>query len=82
MKNESNDIKQCVSRVMNYVAGQYYDSILPKPLVKAWVPMLVNGCKEKNTMVKSNSEYALIRVLRMKEGDEGQQVSCFVSHLL
>ncbi|XP_064653044.1 stalled ribosome sensor GCN1-like [Lineus longissimus] len=72
MKNESNDVKQCVSRVMNYVAGQHR-GMLPKPLIKAWVPMLVNGCKEKNTMVKSNSEYALIRLLRMKEGDEGQQ---------
>jgi hypothetical protein len=35
----------------------------------------VNGTKEKNSYVKANSEFALVSVLRLRQGDETQQVS-------
>lgn len=43
-------------------------------LLKLLLPMLVNGTKEKNGYVKANSEIALIAVLKLKEGEEMNQV--------
>ncbi len=35
--------------------------------------MLVNGTKEKNSAVKSSSESALVAVIGMRTGQEGQK---------
>lgn len=39
-------------------------------LMKCLVPLLVNGTKEKNTMVKAYSEHALVSVLRLREAED------------
>ena len=36
--------------------------------------MLVNGCKERNTLVKTNSELALVTLLRMRRDESTLQV--------
>ena len=41
-------------------------------MLKAMLPMLVNGTMEKNSMVKSCSETALVDVLLMRKGPQGQ----------
>lgn len=50
---------------------------------KTLVPALVNGTKEKNQVVKSAAEMALIALLLMKEGETGAQVCTnFFSRIL
>lgn len=48
---------------------------IPREVAKPLVPMLVNGTKEKNQVVRSSAEMALVAILLLKEGDQGQQVS-------
>lgn len=48
------------------------------PVIKILVPALVMGTKEKNSMVKSSSEYAIISVLKLREGDALLKVSEFI----
>ena len=46
--------------------------LLPQTMLKMMLPMLVNGTMEKNSMVKSCSEIALVDVLLMRKGPQGQ----------
>ena len=75
MKRDSNDIKVLVANVINYVAkSRDSTSALDVDIVKTLVPVLVNGTKEKNTLVRSSSEWALVSLLRLRHGDELFQV--------
>lgn len=49
------------------------EEALPAELARLVIPMLVNGTKEKNTVVRSCSESALVAVLRLKEGEATQE---------
>uniref|UniRef100_A0A1S4L777 TOG domain-containing protein n=1 Tax=Ixodes scapularis TaxID=6945 RepID=A0A1S4L777_IXOSC len=40
-------------------------------LLRSLVPQLVNGTKEKNSMVRANSEYALVSLLRLRTSTQG-----------
>ena len=54
--------------------------ILPAPeFLRVLLPMLVNGTKEKNSAVKSSSETALVAVMAMRHGAEGQKKCLGVS---
>ncbi|XP_074643687.1 stalled ribosome sensor GCN1-like [Tubulanus polymorphus] len=72
-KNDSNDVKALAAQVINFVACTM-DKPLPAPTAKAWIPMLVNGTKEKNTLVKSNSELALVAILHLSNNDKTLQM--------
>lgn len=74
MNNNSNDVKQLLARVCIHLARIVPPEKLTPEILRLLIPMLVNGTKEKNGYVKANSEIALIAVLRLKEGDEMQQV--------
>lgn len=70
MNHSSNEVKQATSASSVYLAKALKEP-LPIPLLKSLVPLLVNGTKEKNTMVKANAEQALVCVLRLRhEGDD------------
>ena len=47
-------------------------SLLPAEILKTFVPMLINGTMEKNSMVRSSSESALVDVLQLRKGPQGQ----------
>ncbi|CAH1802155.1 unnamed protein product [Owenia fusiformis] len=70
MKNESNDVKQLTSQVMTYIALSK-DEGLPVSALKIMVPCLVNGTKEKNTVVKSTAETASVAILRINKQQAG-----------
>lgn len=74
MNNNSNEVKQLMARVCIHLARNVPSDMMSLELMKAILPMLVNGTKEKNGYVKANSELALIAVLRLKMGDEDHQV--------
>lgn len=64
MNHSSNEVKQATAAASIYLARTC--TVLPFELLRSLVPMLVNGTKEKNTMVKANSEQALVSVLRLR----------------
>ena len=52
---------------MSCYLSQSQSSLLPASVLKLLLPMLVNGTKEKNSMVKSSSESALVEVMQMRK---------------
>lgn len=82
MNNNSNDVKQLFARVCIHLARTVPSNKMTPELLKLLLPMLVNGTKEKNSYVKANSEIALIAVLKLKEGDEMNQVNLIICYLI
>lgn len=74
MKHESNDVKQLIGQLVSFISSSV-DGPLNPPISKMLIPSLVMGTKERNTLVKSNSEYALISLLQLREGDTYLKVS-------
>jgi hypothetical protein len=71
MNHSSNEVKLAATASSVFLTKSLPETPLPTSFLKTLVPLLVNGTKEKNTMVKTGSEQALICVLRLrKEGDE------------
>jgi len=73
MNQSSNEVKQLVAHICSYL-GKSGVTLSPE-FQKAAIPMLVNGTKEKNCYVKSNSEIALVSVLKLQQGDATLQVN-------
>ena len=69
MNHSSNEVKLAVSSSCVFLSKSLQNP-LPVSVLKPLVPLLVNGTKEKNTMVKSGSEQALISVLRLRREEE------------
>jgi len=61
-------VKQLIGQIVVYICGKSAQPLDIK-LVKLLVPVLVMGTKEKNTVVKTNSELALIALLRLRGAD-------------
>ncbi|GIX96451.1 eIF-2-alpha kinase activator GCN1 [Caerostris darwini] len=71
MNHSTNEVKQAVALTVHFLARNVN---LPTYFLKTVVPHLVNGTKEKNTIVKSNSEFALVTLLGLRTNDEKAQV--------
>ncbi|XP_070141520.1 stalled ribosome sensor GCN1-like [Drosophila kikkawai] len=69
MNHSSNDVKQLVPKSCTYLSKSLIGYEYNLDVLKCLVPMLVNGTKEKNGYVKSNSELALISILRLRTDD-------------
>jgi len=69
MNNSSNEVKQVVTSSTVFLA-KYLPCEMPIPFLKTLVPHLVNGTKEKNTIVKASSEQALVAILKLRTGEE------------
>lgn len=70
MNHLSNEVKQLLAKTCIYLAKVVPQEKTSGDFLKALIPMLVNGTKEKNGYVKSNSEIALISILRLKNGED------------
>ena len=73
MKHDSNDVKQIVGQIVIWLA-QSFPNMLPSNLIRQLIPLLVNGTKERNTLVRANSELALVALLHLRVGETGFQV--------
>jgi hypothetical protein len=73
MNHISNEVKQLLAKTVIYLAKEVPQEKTSNDLLKPLIPMLVNGTKEKNGYVKSNSEIALVSILRLKNGEEVHQ---------
>ncbi len=69
INHASNDVKQLVAVTANHLAKSSGDAVLPVELLRPLLPALVNGTKEKNSLVKSSSESALVSMLHMRRAD-------------
>ncbi|XP_053962827.1 eIF-2-alpha kinase activator GCN1 isoform X1 [Anastrepha ludens] len=76
MNHKSNEIKQLVAKSCNYLATELPVDKMTPDIIKLFVPMLVNGTKEKNGYVKSNSEIALISILHLRDNDTTYNSVC------
>lgn len=65
MNHNSNEVKQVLASSTVFLA-KYLSCQIPIPFLKTLVPLLVNGTKEKNTIVKASSEQALVTVLKLR----------------
>lgn len=77
MNHPSNEVKQLVARAGGLLAREGVLDVRAAPAaeaLKALLPALVNGTKEKNTYVRANSELALRAILRLPHEDEFCQV--------
>lgn len=72
MNHVTNEVKSVLLQGTVYLARSFVET-LPTELLKPLIPMLVNGTKEKNTMIRANSEQALVCVLKLRTGDEHLQ---------
>ena len=70
LNHSNNEIKTCVASSSSFIAKNYNEKALPIALLKTLIPNLVNGTKEKNSVVKLNSEQALINILKLRQNDE------------
>lgn len=78
MNHSSNEVKQLVARAGALLAREGALDVRSAPaaeVLKALLPALVNGTKEKNTYVRANSELALRAILRLPQEDDFCQVS-------
>lgn len=73
MNHNSNEVKQLLAKTIIHLSKMVSQEKTSPDLLKALIPMLVNGTKEKNGYVKSNSEIALVSILRLRKGDEVQK---------
>merc|ERR1712106_793708 len=71
MNHASNDVKVLVAMMTSHMAHSQ-PAMLATDLLKPFLPMLLNGTMEKNSMVKSCSETALVDLLHMRKGPAGQ----------
>lgn len=80
LNHGSNEVKQLVAQTVQWLSrssgaaseeGGGGSLVPPAQLLRALVPQLVNGTKEKNTMVRANSEYALVALLRLRTSTQG-----------
>lgn len=74
MNHSHNDVKQTVATSTIFWSQTRKE--IPSSLLRSIVPMLVNGTKEKNTMVRVHSEQALITLLRLKAPESGIYQKC------
>lgn len=77
MNHSSNEVKQLMARACTLVgrAGCADTRGPGADVLRALLPALVNGTKEKNSYVRANAEIALRAVLRLTQDDSFYQVS-------
>lgn len=78
MNHNSNDVKQLMARASAALGRGGVSAEGPgAELLRALLPALVNGTKEKNTYVRANSELALRALLRLSHDEKHYEVSYY-----
>jgi hypothetical protein len=75
LNNSSNEVKVLLGNACEVIGRRVYPNVIPKDLLKYVLPTLVNGTKEKNSMVRASCESALVYLLHLRDGDTTMNVS-------
>ena len=75
LNNASNEVKVLLGNSCEIIGRHVYPKVIPKDLIRYVIPMLVNGTKEKNSMVRASCESALVSLLHLRHGDATMNVS-------
>ena len=70
----SNDIKLLAVQIVTYLSVVNTKKSFDDDLLKLFIPMLVNGTREKSPAVRLASEIALVKLLRLSSGDSSYEV--------
>ena len=68
LKNDSNEVKQVAAQLLAYISCCTHES-LDEGSLRVVLPALLMGVREKNTIVRSNSELALVETLKLRQED-------------
>ncbi|CAN7985199.1 unnamed protein product [Ixodes pacificus] len=74
LNHANNEVKQLVAQSVQWLSRGTQEpgrGLGSSQLLRSLVPQLVNGTKEKNSMVRANSEYALVSLLRLRTSTQG-----------
>jgi hypothetical protein len=75
INNQSGEIKELSVHVLIYLSVLNEDRAIDDSLLRVFVPMLVNGTREKAPSVRFSSEVALVKILRLKHEQTNYEVS-------
>ena len=68
INQNSNDIKLLTVQIISFLSMNNEKSF-DSEMIKTFLPMLVNGTREKSSIIKSASEKALINMLKLKSNE-------------
>ncbi|CAG7827579.1 unnamed protein product [Allacma fusca] len=74
LNNASNEVKVLLGNACEIIGRRVYPRVIPKELMKYVIPSLVNGTKEKNSMVRASCESALVSLLHLRQGDSTMNI--------
>uniref|UniRef100_A0A8C2KJ99 GCN1 activator of EIF2AK4 n=1 Tax=Cyprinus carpio TaxID=7962 RepID=A0A8C2KJ99_CYPCA len=75
LQNQSSDIRLVTERVLWWVCKEAETPALEPSLVKPLIKALLDNTKDKNTSVRAQSEHTLVSLLRLRQEEDGMQVS-------
>lgn len=78
INNSSNEVKTLLGQASEVIGRSIAPKLVSKDLARYLIPALVNGTKEKNSIVRASCETALICILRLREGDNAMNVSIYM----
>jgi hypothetical protein len=74
LNNASNEVKVLLGNACEIIGRRVFPTVIPKELMKYVIPSLVNGTKEKNSMVRASCESALVSLLHLRQGDSTMNI--------
>lgn len=78
INQSSNDIKLLSVQIVTYLSVENSQKRFDDDLLKLFIPMLVNGMREKAPTVRLASEIALVELLKLKSDQSTYEVCVFV----
>ncbi|KAK9522292.1 hypothetical protein VZT92_018767 [Zoarces viviparus] len=73
LQNQSSDIRLVSERVLWWVFKEPATPSMEASLVKPLLKSLLDNTKDKNTSVRAQSEYTIVNLLRLRQGEETMQ---------
>ncbi|KAI4793208.1 hypothetical protein KUCAC02_032861 [Chaenocephalus aceratus] len=73
LQNQSSDIRLVSERVLWWVFREEETPSMEASLIKPLLKSLLDNTKDKNTSVRAQSEYTIVNLLRLRQGDTTMQ---------
>lgn len=80
LQNQSSDIRLVSERVLWWVFKDPETPAIEASLIKPILKSLLDNTKDKNTSVRAQSEYTIVSLLKLRQGEETMQVRLQQKH--